>query len=35
MTRVVVSPRADIDIDGILERLSALAGIVVAELVHS
>lgn len=31
MTRVVVSPRADTDIDGILDRLSALAGIAVAE----
>lgn len=31
MTRVVVSPRADVDIDGILDRLSVLAGITVAE----
>jgi toxin ParE1/3/4 len=31
MTRVVVSPRADVDVDSILDRLSALAGIVVAE----
>lgn len=31
MTHVVVSPQADTDIDGILDRLSALAGIAIAE----
>lgn len=31
MTRVLVTPRAEADIDEMLERLSALAGITVAE----
>lgn len=31
MIRVVVSPQADVDIDGILDRLPGLAGLAVAE----
>ena len=31
MTHIIVGPRAETDIDDILERLSLLAGIVVAE----